>query len=280
MKQRVETLLPWLRTLVLCLGIVALARPQYGDIEYNVKSLGVDIALVIDVSNSMQERDFRPNRLEAAKEAAIEFVSNRLTDRVSVIVFGEFAGTLCPPTLDMATAERFIGAIYDGIIPNNATAIGDGLGTAVKKMEDSPAKSRVAILLTDGENNTGELTPEQASETAKALGVRVYTIGVGRGASFARSRIPGFNLGIQGGQGFDEETLKKIASETGGKYFHATDEKTLKSIYDEIDRMEKSEIEVDESADMNEQFSFFWFPALALLGLEFILRAFWLRRLP
>lgn len=277
MRQRVLALLPWTRTIVLCLGILALARPQFGTVQYNVSSLGVDIGLVIDVSNSMQERDFRPNRLEAAKQAAIDFVEDRKTDRVSVVVFGEYAGVLCPPTLDMATVERFISAIQDGIIGNSATAIGDGLATSVRKMEDSPAKSKVAILLTDGENNSGKLSPTQAAEVAEALGVRVYTIGVGR--TFAPRGLPG-QLRIGGAPGFDEGTLREIAEMTGGKYYHATDEKKLKEIYDEIDQLEKSEIEVDETADFNEQFYYFWFPALVLLGLEFLLRALWLRRLP
>lgn len=274
-RQHVESLLPWTRTAALCLGIVALARPQFGNVEYNVSSLGVDIALVIDVSNSMTITDFRPNRLEAAKSAAIDFVEGRTTDRVTVVVFGEFAGVLCPPTLDMETAKRFIDAIYDGIIPDSATAIGDGLGTAVKKLEDSEAKSRVAILLTDGENNSGTLAPLQAAESAKTLGVRVYTIGVG-----GDGRIPGMPFSLPRGSGFDAKTLQEIASITGGKYYHATDEKSLNEIYDEIDQLEKSEIEVDQSADFDEQFPVYLYPALILLGLEIFMQAFWLRRLP
>jgi len=277
MRQRIEAIFPWTRTLVLCLGIVALARPQFGSVEYNVTSLGVDIGLVIDVSNSMQERDFQPNRLEAAKRAAKDFVDNRETDRVSVVVFGEYAAVLCPPTLDMETVKGFIDAIYDGIIGNSATAIGDGLATAVRRMEDSPAKSRVAILLTDGENNTGKLSPTQAAEIADSLDVRVYTIGVGR--TYVQRRGPG-GLQFTRPVGFDEETLRQIAETTGGKYYHATDTEKLTQIYSEIDRLEKTEIEVDETADFNERFMFLWTPALLLLGLEFLLRAFWLRRLP
>lgn len=279
MRQRLLGIFPWTRTIALCLGIVALARPQFGTIEYNVSSLGVDIALVLDVSGSMQEQDFRPNRLEAAKSAAIDFVRDRRTDRISVILFGEQAAILTPPTLDMRSVEMFIGAIFDGILPNNKTAIGEGLGLALKQLENSTAKSRVVVLLTDGENNAGTLTPAQAAEAARALGVRVYTIGMGGGGVTPRGMGNFFNL-PRGGSGFDPTAIIQIAEVTGGRYFHATDEQNLKKIYDEIDRMEKSEIEVDETADYSERFEYFWFPALILLALELLLRAFWLWRLP
>lgn len=277
LKQRVLGLMPYTRALALCLGIVALARPQYGTVEYSASSLGVDIALSIDVSGSMQETDYRPNRLEAAKQAAIDFVDGRETDRVSVVVFGESAALLCPPTLDMDAAQLFIQAISDGMVGNQATAVGDGLALAVRKLEDSTAKSRVAILLTDGENNSGQIDPLKAGEIAKALGVKVYTIGLGRGG---RGQQLPFLGTMMSNAGFNESTLKQIAEITGGQYFRASDEKSLQEIYDQIDRMEKSEIEVEETADYNERFMLFWFPGLALIGLEFLLRAFWLRRLP
>jgi Ca-activated chloride channel homolog len=276
LKQKAGALFPWVRFLVLVLGIIALARPQFGTIERRVGSLGVDISLVLDVSNSMQQPDFVPNRLEAAKEAAIEFIKNRETDRVSVIIFGKDVGVLLPPTLDMSTAEMFIQSVYDGILDNTATAIGDGLGMAVKKMEDSTAKSRVVILLTDGDNNAGKLKPMQAAEVAKSLDVRVYTIGVG--SIRTRGRLGAF--GPISGMSFDETTLKKIANLTGGKYYRATDKETLKGIYREIDEMEKTEVKVDETASYNEQFHLLWLPALFLLGLEIFLRAFWIGRLP
>jgi Ca-activated chloride channel family protein len=280
--QRIHYLLPWGRCLALVLGVLALARPQSGTVEYSSSSLGVDIAMVLDVSGSMQEMDFKPNRLEAMKEAAVKFIRQRESDRVTVVVFGESAGVLCPPTLDMGAAQMFIEAIQDGILRNQSTAVGEGLALGVDKLKDSPAKSRIAILLTDGENNSGKILPMQAAEIAKSLKVRVYTIGVGR-------EELGMALNLGGGQitqmpmarpQFDDKTLKQIAELTGGRYYHATDENALKKVYDEIDQMEKTEIETREAADYNEQFMVFWFPGLFLLALEFLLRAFWLRRLP
>ncbi|MBI1290341.1 VWA domain-containing protein [bacterium] len=280
-RQRFLAMVPYSRALVLTLGIVALARPQYGNLEMKTSALGVDIALVLDVSGSMMEDDYVPNRLEAAKAAAQAFVKARATDRVSVIVFATSAALLCPPTLDMAAAEQFIGSIHRDMIANGSTAVGDGLGLAVSKLKDSKAKSRVAIVLTDGDSNSGRLTPEQAAETAEALKVRVYTIGLTRGNSSAPQ------MGLLGGPmfappsaGFNEELLKNIAERTGGKYFRANNERSLRQIYQEIDALEKTEIEVKQTADYDERFFYFWLPALALLGLEFLLKAFWLRRLP
>lgn len=276
LRQRALGLLPWMRCGALCLGVVALARPQFGIVEMRATSLGVDIAIVMDVSGSMQEQDYAPNRLEAAKAAASSFVEGRKTDRVTVVIFGESAAVLCPPTMDMGAAKTFIAAIGDGIIRNQATAVGDGLALGVSKLKDSKAKSRVAILLTDGESNSGKIKPLQAAEIAKALNVRVYSIGVGR--SGGRRGLPFVNPGQ--GAGFDDSDLRAIAERTGGKYFLATDERTLKNIYEEIDRLEKTEIEVQESTDFEERFLWFWYPALVLLGLEFLLRALWLRRIP
>lgn len=281
LRQRLLKLLPWSRAIVLTLGIIALARPQYGRTEVSMSSLGLDIAMVIDVSGSMMEEDYYPNRLEAAKEAAISFVRMRETDRVSVVIFGAVAALLAPPTLDMPAVEQFIASIQREIIDGSATAIGDGLGLAVTKLKDSPAKSRVVILLTDGDNNSGRLSPEQAAAAAKAHGIKVYTIGVTRGTR-GRQGLNLFGAAPFSSQmlGLSEEVLKGIAESTGGKYFRASNESTLKSIYTEIDRLEKSEIEVTRNTDFDERFHFFWFPALALLALEFLLRALVLRRLP
>lgn len=276
-KQRVLGLFPYTRWLALCLGIVALARPQYGTVEYSTSSLGVDIALAIDVSGSMRQDDYAPNRLEAAKSAAIEFVKNRKTDRVSVVVFAESAALLVPPTLDMPAVQQFLRAIQFNMVDGQATAVGDGLALATSKLKDSPAKSRVVVLLTDGESNTGKIQPEQAAEIAKALDVRVYTIGLETNyAGMARF----FNMPTMGGRSFDDSQLRKIAEVTGGRHFRASDTESLRNIYSEIDRLEKTELEVDEVADFNERFMIFWFPALALLGFEFLLRAIWLRRIP
>ncbi|CAN5289471.1 VWA domain-containing protein [soil metagenome] len=273
-KQRALSVLPFARFMALSLGIFALARPQFGTYERSITSLGVDIALIIDVSNSMQERDYRPSRLEAAKRAATNFVRQRESDRVSVIVFGTQSAVLCPPTTDMNAAETLISAIEGGIVNGEGTAVGDGLALGVSKLKDSKLKSRVAILLTDGESNTGKIQqPMQAAEAAKALNVRVYTIGLERNAAAYGGMLPP-------GSAIETTSLKQIAELTGGKYFKASDEDSLNDIYGQIDKLEKSEIDVQESADFQERFMYFWYPALALLLLEFLLRAFWLRRLP
>ncbi len=272
---------PWTRTLALILGIIALARPQYGTLELRTSAEIVDISLVIDVSGSMQEQDFHPNRLEAAKKAAIQFVEKRKSDRVSVVLFGLNAAILCPPTLDMVSVQSFISRIHNQIINNNKTAVGDGLALAVKqitesKEEDVKVASRVVVLLTDGESNSGSIQPLQAAEIAESLGVRVYTIGMG-GGSLNR---PGFMSLPRARKSFDEESLIEIARITGGKYFHADSDEKLDVIYDEIDQMERTEVKAEESVDYDERFMIFWFPGLLLLGLEFFLRAFLLRRLP
>ena len=277
-KQRTLALFPYTRWLALCLGIIALARPQYGTVEFSTSSLGVDIALAIDVSGSMQQDDYAPNRLEAAKAAAVEFVKNRKTDRVSVVVFAESAALLVPPTMDMPAVQQFIRAIQFNMINGQATAVGNGLALATSKLKDSPAKSRVVVLLTDGESNTGKIQPAQAAEIAKALNVKVYTIGLetnyGGMARFLNVPMAAPN------RSFDDSQLRQIAETTGGRYFRASDTESLRNIYQEIDRLEKTELEVNETADYNERFMIFWFPALALLGFEFLLRALWLRRIP
>ena len=273
-RTRAAQILPWMRTLALCLGIFAMARPQLGTIEYNATTLGVDIALVMDVSGSMQERDFNPNRLEASKEAAIKFIQSRKSDRITVVVFSEKAATLCPPTTDLGAAQMFVESISDGIIPNQSTAVGDGLALAVSKLKDSPAKSRVAVLLTDGESNSGSLKPDQAAEIARSLGVKVYTISVG-----SVGMLDVFGRQMQGAVAAQPQ-LQRIAEITGGKYYTAANERKLREVYDEIDRLEKTEMQVNETADFSEKFMFFWYPALALLALELLLRAFVLRRLP
>ena len=270
MRQRAWRLLPWLRTGALCLAIIALARPQCGTVEYSASAVGADISMVIDVSGSMQARDVQPNRLEASKTAAAEFVRSRRNDRVSVVLFGEDTAVLCPPTLDMKAVEMFIDSIYNGIISSRATAIGDGLGRAIDLMKDSDVESRVIILLTDGDNNAGVLEPLQAAEMARALDIRIYTIGVGQ------PYVPGLSIRAD----FDERPLIEIAEMTGGEYYHAGDEESLEQVYRDIDKLERSPIEVDEVADFNERFMVFWFPGLLLLGVEIFLRAFWLRRLP
>lgn len=278
MKQRIQKLFPWIRAIALCLGIVALARPQYGVVDRTVRQMGVDISMVIDVSGSMAAQDYHPDRITVAKEAAIDFVRNREADRVHVILFAVDAFLFTPPTLDMGTVEQFLESIYLGIIPSNGTAIGDALAIAVRELDKSDAESRVVVLMTDGENNSGRVQPLEAAEIARALGIPVYTIGVGRNPGPQRS-FGGIGLGARG-LGFDETELMRMAEMTGGRYYRVTDEDGLRRVYQEVDEMVKSEVQVEETTDYDERFMLFWFPGLALIGLEFFLRAFWLRRLP
>lgn len=281
-RQRIESALPALRALVLALGVAALARPQLGTVERSVRTLGVDIALAIDVSGSMQAIDLQPNRLEAAKEAAVAFVKGRDSDRLSVVLFGKSGGVLCPPTLDRDVVTSFIESIENGIINGDMTAIGTGLGMAVERLSGSEARSRVVILLTDGVNNSGQIGPLQAAEAAKALGIRVYTIGIGgEGPAIVPRTTPRGIVGYQQiAADVDERTLTQVAEMTGGRFFRARDAEGLRNIYSEIDKLEKTELEVDESSDFEERFHLLWMPALMLLGLEVLFRAFVLRRLP
>ncbi len=284
LKIRALRWLPWIRTLALILGIVALARPQYGQVQRSQSALGLDIVMALDISGTMDAIDFKPTRLEAAKSVLKEFAANRLSDRMSVVIFGTNAYLLVPPTFDRHAVQEFIDVISSRVFSNDQrnTAIGMGLALAVDKLKDSNAKSKVVILLTDGENTAGNIQPLQAAEAAKALGVRVYTIGVGSNSvvsmevpdAWGRRRIQNIDVRI------DEDTLKKIADMTGGKYFRATNEKALQEIYNEIDKLEKTEIQVSEYDDFDERFMWLWTPALLLLGGEYILRTLWLVRLP
>ena len=272
-RTRAVASLPLLRTLVLLLGILALARPQHGQVERLRSSMGIDIALVMDVSLSMQQDDFRPNRLEVAKKVMREFIAGRETDRFSLIVFATTAAVLTPPTFDRAALNDFIDIINQGIITDDSTAIGMGMALAVDRLKDSDARSRVVILLSDGENNAGNITPRPAAEIAKTLGVRAYTIGVG-------TLDVGWLASRRGATPLDETDLREIADITGGKYFRATSEEALRDIYAAIDQLERTEIEVTEYADYEERFMWFWGPALLLLGLELLVRGLVLVRLP
>ncbi|MEQ8820059.1 MAG: VWA domain-containing protein [Sumerlaeia bacterium] len=269
MKTRALKWMPWVRTLVLMLGIVALARPQYGQVERRVAARGIDISLAIDVSGSMVDNNdrglFLPNRMEVAKEVVQDFVSGRENDRLSIVLFAKTAAVLVPPTFDRMVVANFVSNIRQNFLDGSNTAIGMGLALAVERLKDSEASSRIVILLTDGQNNAGTIAPLQAAEAAKALDIRVYTIGMG---------APGAE------QGLDEGTLQEIANTTGGKYYRATSEDVLMRIYNTIDELEKTEIEVSEYADYEERFAMLWYPALILLGLEVLLRAFWIGRLP
>jgi Ca-activated chloride channel family protein len=266
-KVRFRHLTTVLRLLALALVVVALARPQTTSEGENVSTEGIDIVLVTDVSGSMLAEDFRPNRIEAAKSVAEEFVDGRPNDRIGLVVFAGESFTQCPITLDHAVLKNLISVVRSGLI-EDGTAIGMGLATAVSRLKDSKSKSRVIILLTDGVNNKGAIDPLTAAGIAATFGIRVYTVGVGTvGMAPYPVQTP---LGTQYRNvpvEIDEELLRNIAVQTGGKYFRATDNAKLKMIYTEIDRLEKVKIEVTQFRRHKEDFYTAGFLAgLLLLG--------------
>ena len=263
-----------LRAAAFALLVVALARPQ--DVEQNVRTNteGIDIMLAIDVSGSMLARDFKPDRITAAKEVAGSFIADRYGDRIGLVAFAGEAFTQSP--LQTLLARIRSGLIEDG------TAIGNGLATAINRLRESEAKSKVIILLTDGVNNRGEIAPLTAAEIAKAQGIRVYTIGVGTEGMAPYPAIDMFgnitfvNQKVE----IDEKTLTAISDMTGGKYFRATDKAKLKAIYDEINQLEKSKVEVTEHVSYHELYLAWVLAALGLLLAEFLLANLVLKRIP
>jgi len=269
-----------LRILALTLIIIALARPQLTNRLRNVTSEGIDIMLTLDISGSMLSRDFKPNRIEAAKDVAIEFISGRPNDRIGLVVFSAESFTQCPLTTDHAVLINMFKNIKSGMI-EDGTAIGLGLANAVSRLKDSKGKSKVIILLTDGVNNRGSIAPIMASEIAKTFGIRVYTIGIGT-MGMAPYPVP-TPFGIQYQNipvEIDEGILKDIAKMTGGMYFRATDNKTLRDIYQEIDKLEKSKIEISEYSKYEEEYLWFALFAGILLALEILLRFTLLKTIP
>ncbi len=270
-----------LRTAAYALLVVALARPQ--GIEQNVRTSteGIDIMLSIDVSGSMLARDFKPDRITAAKEVAASFISDRVGDRLGLVVFAGEAFTQSPLTTDQSTLQTLLARIRSGLI-EDGTAIGNGLATAINRLRESEAKSKVIILLTDGVNNRGEIAPMTAAEIARAQGIRVYTIGVG-----SRGTAPYPAVDMFGNMTFinqkveiDEKALTEIARLTGGRYFRATDKEKLQAIYDEINQLEKSRVEVTERITYHELFLGWVLAALALLTAELLLSNLVLKRIP
>jgi Ca-activated chloride channel family protein len=268
------------RVLAIALLIVAIARPQSTKSWKDVSTKGIDIVMALDISSSMLARDFNPNRLEASKDIAIDFITDRPKDRIGLVVFAAESFTQCPLTTDHSVLVNLFEDLKSGMI-EDGTAIGMGLATAVNRLKDSDAKSKVVILLTDGVNNRGSIAPASAAEIANTFNVRVYTIGVGsQGKAPYPVQTPyGVkyrNMDVE----IDEKVLQNIAGKTGGEYFRATDNQKLKSIYEEIDKMEKSKIEVKEYSEKSEEF--FWFAVLGglLLLLELILKLTVLRRIP
>ena len=268
-----------LRTIALCLIIIAIARPRSSSKIDKIDTEGIDIVLAMDVSTSMLARDFKPDRISAAKDIAVEFIAQRPSDRMGIVVFAGEAYTQCPLTTDRATLINLMKEVETGLI-TDGTAIGNGLATAIARMSSSDAKSRLVILLTDGVNNTGEVAPMTAAEIAKTYGVRVYTIGVGANGMAPYPVMTPWGPDVQQMEvEIDEPLLKDIAAQTGGRYFRATDNTKLSEIYSEINRMEKARTTVDSFPIYKELFSGYALAALACLLLELIIRLL-IRRLP
>jgi len=279
-RQRLRHALFVLRMLALIFLIVALARPQSTSGGENVTTEGIDIVLATDISGSMLAEDFRPNRIEASKKVAIDFIEGRPNDRISLVIFAGESFTQCPLTIDHPVVVNLIKQVKSGMI-EDGTAIGSGLATAVSRLKDSKAKSRVIILLTDGVNNRGSIDPMTAAQIAQTFGIRVYTVGVGTiGVAPYPVQTP-FGTQYQNVPvEIDETLLKNIAELTGGKYFRATDNRTLKDIYQEIDRLEKTKIEVLQFRRHTEEYYGAAMSAGILLLMEVMLAQTVFRKIP
>ena len=269
-----------LRLLGIIFIIAAIARPQTMFEEQNAEGEGVDIVLCIDVSGSMTAQDLTPNRLEAAKNVAIDFVNKRLTDRIAIVIFSGESFTQCPLTTDHAVLISAIENIRNGLL-EDGTAIGSGLGTSVDRLRTSKSKSKVIILLTDGENNGGLIDPQTAKEIAKAFQIKVYTIGVGTDGYAPQPVNTPMGIVMQQGKvSIDEKLLKEIANETGGKYFRAKDNEGLTGIYAEINGLEKSKVEISTRTRYTEKFFPFVLAALILIFMELLLKFTVFRKFP
>jgi Ca-activated chloride channel family protein len=266
-----------LRVAAITLLSLALARPQLTNRWSSESTEGIDIMMVLDISGTMLAEDLKPNRLEAAKQVASDFVLARPNDQIGLVVFAGESFTQCPLTIDHAVLVNLFQSIEYGMI-EDGTAIGLGLANAVNRMKDSQTKSKVIILLTDGSNNRGEIDPQTAADIAKTFGIRVYTVGVG---SYGQVRIPVQTpIGTQHimmDSEFDETTLQRIAQTTGGQYFRATDNSSLKQIYEQIDQLEKTKLRVREYSKHTENFAPFLYAALLCLLGEILIRYFVLR---
>lgn len=279
-KERMEHLPFILRILAFILIVVVLARPQSSNSWRNVSTEGIDIVMTLDMSSSMLAEDLKPNRLEAAKNVAANFIAGRPNDNIGLVVFSAESFTQCPLTTDHKVLLNLFGGLQSGMI-EDGTAIGLGLANAVNRLKDSKAKSKVIILLTDGTNNSGDIDPITAAGLAKTFGIRVYTIGIGtRGtAPYPFQTAYGVqyeNIDVV----IDEEPLKQIASITGGEYYRATNNTSLRGIYNEIDKLEKTKLNVQQYSKKYEEYRIFALVALFLLISEMLVRNTVLKRLP
>ncbi len=281
-KQKFRFVLTLLRVLAIALFFVAFARPRSGTEYKETSSEGVDIILAIDVSSSMQAEDFKPhNRLYVAKEEMKKFVSQRLNDRIGLVVFARYSFTQCPLTTDYSVLLNFIDMVDFGIV-EDGTAIGMALANSVNRLRESTAKSKIIILLTDGDNNSGEIDPLTAAAIAEAMDIKVYTIGAGKSGNAMypyQDKLFGKRYVYQPTT-IDEPTLKAIAEKTGGKYFRAKSGKELEEIYTLIDKLEKTEVKTSSHVEYVELFQYFLYIGLFLLILEMLLAHTLLRKLP
>ena len=280
MKERLRHLPFILRMIAVALVILALARPQSTSKGQNVFSEGIDIVLAMDISGSMLAEDFQPNRLEAAKNVAQEFITGRTNDRIGLVIFSGESFTQCPLTVDYEVLKSLIKPLKSGMI-EDGTAIGLGLANAVNRLRESKAKSKVIILLTDGVNNRGEIDPISAAQIAQSYGIRVYTVGVGTIGEAPYPVQTPFGIRYQMiPVELDEKVMGQIAEMTDGKYFRATDNKKLRAIYQEIDKLERTRIEVRSYRRYTELFYSLILAAVLLLAGEVVLSNTWLRKLP
>jgi Ca-activated chloride channel family protein len=281
LRVRLRQLPTLLRAVALVLGVLALARPRERNVTRETFAEGVDIMMVLDTSTSMRAEDFRPNRFEAARQVGAEFIRGRTSDRIGIIVFAAKAFTQAPLTLDYDFLQAMLSEVEVGVI-EDGTAIGTALAMAVNRIKDTEAESKVVILLTDGQNNRGELSPETAAEVAQAMGVRVYTIGVGAYgeapfvidhpfAGRQRRMVP---------VDIDETMLQKVAETTGGRYFRATNNQALREIYAEIGQLERTRIEERIYTDYEERYADFLLPGFLLMLVGIGLDTTLLRRFP
>lgn len=272
--------LVFFRVLAVLFLVAALARPQSSNSWENVTTEGIDIVMSLDISSSMLAQDFEPDRLEAAKDVAIQFITGRPEDKIGLVIFSGESFTQCPLTTDHAVLINLFKDIQSGMI-EDGTAIGLGLANAVNRLKESQTKSKVVILLTDGVNNQGEIAPLTAAELAKTFGIRVYTVGIGTQGTAPYPIQTAFGISMRNMPvKIDEEVLQQIAEMTGGKYFRATDNNKLKAIYEEIDQLEKSKIEVKQYSTKSEEYLLFALLGALFLLIEIALRNSILRNIP
>jgi len=273
----------YLRYVALALLIIALARPQAGKNIEEITNSGIDIMIILDTSSSMKALDFQPkNRFEAARDVAKDFVQSRPHDRIGIVVFGGMAYTQCPLTIDHEALLNFLDQSQVDMTEVDGTAIGSAIATATNRIKNTPGKSKIMILLTDGRNNRGEIDPMTAAQAAAALDIKIYTIGAGApgGAMYPVDTPFGRQLVRLPDNDLDEDMLAKIAEVTNGRYFRATDTRSLQDIFHQIDSLEKTDIKALKHTSYTEKFHIYLWLAAILLALELALRYTWLRTLP